>query len=429
MKRIGHMCECIYRGARIGVTLTTIVTAGVALASPSRAADSMTWIGSWAASPQPVWDGDFPLPTMLPFNLWNQTVRQVVRLSLGGNRLRVVISNEYGTEPLVINAVHIALAGGGSTILDGSDRVLTFSGSQTAIVPPGAPMISDPIDLDVPARGDVSVSLFVASPTPLSTFHWDAEQTGYIGAGNQVSAAAIDGPSEITTRIFLTDVLVEAPQGARTVVALGDSITDGAASGLNQNVRWPDFLAERLAGDNVAVLNAGISGARLLQSRMGENALARFGRDVLSQPNVKTVVVLIGINDIAWPGQSFAPRDPFPTLDDIVTGFRQLIAQAHTRNVRIVVGTLTPFENALAGSPLEGYYNRQRDELRQKVNAWIRTSGEFDAVVDLDAIIRDPANPLHMKAEYDSGDHLHAGAGGTKAIADAMTLDVLFGNQ
>jgi lysophospholipase L1-like esterase len=177
------------------------------------------------------------------------------------------------------------------------------------------------------------------------------------------------------------------------------------------------------------VLNAGVSGARLLKSRMGENALARFGRDVLSQPKVKAVVVLIGINAIAWPGQTFAPKDPFPTLNEIITGFRQLIAQAHTRNVRIIVGTLTPFENALAGSPLEGYYNKQRDELRQKVNEWIRASGEFDAVVDLDAILRDPAKPLHMKAEYDSGDHLHAGAGGTKAIADAMTLDLLFGSK
>ena len=429
MNRTRHMCECISRGARIGVALTTMMAASAAFVAPSRAGDSMTWIGSWAASPQPAWDGDFPLPTLLPFNLWNQTVRQVARLSLGGSRLRVVISNEYGTEPLLINAAHIALAGQGSAIRDGSDRVLTFSGSETAIVPPGAPMISDPVDLDVPARGDVSVSLFVAGPTPLSTFHWDAEQTGYIGAGNQVSATAINGPSEITTRIFLSDVLVEAPQGARTVIALGDSITDGAASGLDLNVRWPDFLAERLAGDNVAVLNAGISGGRLLQSRMGENALARFGRDVLSQPNVKAVVVLIGINDIAWPGQTFAPNDPLPTIDNIIAGFRQLIAQAHTRNIRIIVGTLTPFENALAGSPLEGYYNQQRDDLRQKVNEWIRSSGEFDAVVDLDALLQDPANPLHLKAEYDSGDHLHAGAGGTKAIADAMTLDLLFGNQ
>jgi hypothetical protein len=237
VKRIDHVCEFICRGARIGVTLTTMIAVDVAMATPSRAAEGVTWIGSWAASPQPVWNGDFPLPTLLPFNLWNQTVRQAARLSLGGHRLRVVISNEYGTEPLIINAAHIALAGVGSAIRDRSDRALTFSKSEMAIVPPGAPMISDPVDLDVPARGDVSVSLFVAGPTPLSTFHWDAEQTGYIGSGNQVSATAIIGPSEITTRIFLSEILVEAPQGASTVVALGDSITDGAASGPNLNAR------------------------------------------------------------------------------------------------------------------------------------------------------------------------------------------------
>jgi len=156
--------------------------------------------------------------------------------------------------------------------------------------------------------------------------------------------------------------------------------------------------------------------------------LARFDRDVLSRPNVKTVVVLVGINDIAWPGQSFAPDEPFLKLEQIVVGYRQLIARAHANNVRIVAGTLTPFEGALDGSPLEGYYSEKRDKLRLEVNEWIKTSGEFDAVVDLDAIIRDPARPEHFKAEYDSGDHLHAGPAGNKAIADAMTMEVLFGD-
>ena len=348
----------------------------------------MKWVGSWTASPQPTWGGDFPLPTLLPFNLWNQTVRHTVRLSVGGKRLRVTISNEYGTRPLVIDQAHVALAADKSAIRPGTSRPLTFGGSDKVVIPPGAPMVSDPVDLDVPARGDVAISIFIAGPASIDTFHWDAEQTGFIGAGNQASAEAIDAPTEVTTRIFLSDVLVEAPADTRTVVALGDSITDGAASGLDQNVRWPDFLAERLAGEKVAVLNAGIAGGRLLQSRMGENALARFSRDVLARPSVSTVVILIGINDIAWPGQSFAPDDPFLTVDEVVAGYRQLIARAHANNVRIVAGTLTPFEGALEGSPLEGFFSRERDALRKEVNDWIRTGGEFDAVVDLDALLR-----------------------------------------
>jgi lysophospholipase L1-like esterase len=423
------MCELHLRGVAVGLSITALSTAALADASQSRAADGMIWMGSWTASPQPTWGGDFPLPTLLPFNLWNQTVRQTLRLSLGGKRLRVVISNEFGSTPLVIDAAHVALPADKSAIRPGSDRKLTFGGSDRVVIPAGAPVVSDPVEIEVPARGDVAVSLYVAQATPISTFHWDAEQTGYIGAGNQVSAAVIDGASETTTRIFVSDVLVEAPREARTVVALGDSITDGAASGLDKNARWPDFLAERLAGDNVAVLNAGISGARLLQSRMGENALARFGRDVLNRPNVRTVVLLMGINDIAWPGQSFAPDDPFLDVGEVVAAYRQLIARAHAANIRVVAGTLTPFEGALAGSPLEGYYSDKRNKLRHEVNDWIRSSGEFDAVVDLDSIIRDPQNPERFRPEYDSGDHLHAGPGGNKAIADAMTIEVLFGNE
>jgi len=428
MRGLGSVYQFTTRAVVLCISMTAMITAGAANAADSRAADGKAWVGSWTASPQPVWQGDFPLPTLLPFNLWNQTVRQKVRLSIGGTRLRVVISNEYGLTPLVIESAHVALASEKSGIQPKTDRVLTFGGSERAVIPAGAPMMSDPVDLDVPARGDAAVSFFVSGPVSLSTFHWDAEQTGFIGAGNQVSAVMIDEPTGITMRIFLTDILVEAPVATRTIVALGDSITDGAASGLDKNARWPDFLAERLANENVAVLNAGISGARLLHSKMGENALARFDRDVLSRPNVRTVVVLMGINDIAWPGQSFAPDEPFLRLEEIVAGYRQLIARAHANNVRIVAGTLTPFEGALEGSPLEGYYSKKRDKLRLEVNEWIKTCGEFDAVVDLDAIIRDPTRPEHFKAEYDSGDHLHAGPAGNKAIADAMTMEVLFGD-
>lgn len=417
------------QSARAGLMVAMAVSAMGTVRSTLAFAEDTTWVGTWAASPQPIWGGDFPLPTLLPFNLWNQTVRQKVRVSLGGENLRIVLSNEYGKSPLVIDSVHVALPGeAGSAIEPRSDTMVTFGGSERLTIPAGAPAVSDPIALEVPARGDIVISFFVSGPAPIGTFHWDAEETGYVGAGDQVSASVIDQPTETTTRIFLSDVLVQAPDGARAVVAFGDSITDGAASGLGLNARWPDFLAENLASENVAVLNAGISGARLLDTRMGENAMARFTRDVLSVPNIETVVVLIGINDVSWPGQAFGPTDPFLTKDQLIAGYRQLIAAAHTHNVRIVAGTLTPFEHALKGSPLEGYYSAERDALRQEINEWIRTSGEFDAVVDLDKLVARQDNPLAIQDDLQA-DHLHLSPKGNKLVADALTPAILFGTE
>lgn len=394
---------------------------------------SSNWIGTWTASPQPKWDGDFPLPTLVPFNLWNQTVRQIVGVSLGGTRIRVVLSNAYGSQPLVIGGAHVALPASGTSsdgsIIPASDRVLTFGGKTTVTIPPGAPVVSDPVDLAVPALGRLAVSLFLPEPSPTSTFHWDGEQTGYIVAGNHVGTADIQATTKITSRIYLSEILVDAPTGARSVVGFGDSITDGAGSTPDMSHRWTDFLARRLAITDVSVLNAGISGARMLKDRMGTNALARFDRDVLTQPHVKTVIVLMGINDISWPGHIYAPRDPALTPDELIAGYRQLIARARSNRVRIVGATLTPFEGALENTPLKGYYSVAKDQVRQAVNAWIRTSGEFDAVVDFDAIMRDPRRPTRLLPAFDSGDHLHPGDAGYKIMADALEPKLLFGEH
>lgn len=273
------------------------------------------------------------------------------------------------------------------------------------------------------------MTLFLRETTPLTTFHWDGLQTAYIAAGNLVGAEDIKTGTTVKARVFLSAILVDAPPGARAVVTLGDSITDGNGSTADTNRRWPDFLAQRLAKDHVAVLNAGISGARVLKDRMGVNALARFDRDVLSQSHVKTVVLLMGINDISWPGTAFAPHDPALSADDVIAGYRQLIAQAHTRKVRIVGATLTPFEGALRGTPLEGYYTADKEQVRQAVNKWIRISGEFDAVMDFDAVTRDPKYPTRLRPAFDSGDHLHPGDAGNKVLADSIDLGVLFGYQ
>ncbi|HEY5803930.1 MAG TPA: SGNH/GDSL hydrolase family protein [Lysobacter sp.] len=393
------------------------------------AKEPAAWATTWTASPQPLWAGDFVLPTNVPYHLWNQTVRQSARVSVGGRRVRVQFSNEYSTQPLRIGAARIARSRSDGGIDAGSDSAITFGGSTSVVIPPGAPMLSDPIDLEVAALGDVSVSLYLPEPTPPATFHWDARQTVYVGAGDQTGASAFRADSTLTARVFLSAIQVEARPATRSVVALGDSITDGAMATVDHNRRWPDYLASRLAGQDVAVLNAGISGARLLQDKMGSNALARFDRDVLAQPGVAAVVVLIGINDISWAGSAFAPTAPPARAEDLIAGYRQLIARAHTRGVRIVGATLTPFEGALQDTPLRGYYGAGKERVRQAVNAWIRSSGEFDAVLDFDKVTRDPSHPVRFLPAYDSGDHLHPGDAGYQAMADSIDLHALLGDQ
>ncbi len=414
-------------------TLLLLVMVGCFAASAHAAAlsgiDKTQWITTWIASPQPLWKGDFPLPTNVPFNFWNQTVRQAARVSVGGHSVRIQLSNDYGSTPLVIGSAHIALTGKDAGIVDGTDRSITFGGQGSISIPPGAPVLSDPIDLKVAALQNVSVSLYFPEPVSPSTFHWDGRQTAYIVSGNQTAKDSIKPDATMTTRVFLSAIQVDAPSKTRTVVALGDSITDGAGATMDSNARWPDFLAARLVDNHVAVLNAGISGARLLQDKMGVNALARFDRDVLSQPNIESVIVLLGINDISWNHMAFAPNDMPATAQQLIAGYRQLIARAHARNVRIIGATLTPFEGALKDTPMAGYYSAEKEQVRQAVNRWIRESGEFDTVVDFDKLLRDPTHPTRLLAAYDSGDHLHPGDVGNKAMAAAIDSDTLFNNR
>ena len=252
------------------------------------AAEPDAWVGTWAASPQPVWGADFVLPVGVPRALHDQTVRQIVRASLGGKRIRVTISNEYGERPLVIGAAGVALAGpdGAPT---GQGKPLTFGGQASVMVPTGAPIVSDPVDIDIAALGSLAVDLYFPAISPVTTWHAEAVQTGTIAAGNHVGEPALKATQTAPSRMFLSEVLVEAPE-AHAIVTFGDSITDGTASTPDTNRRWPDNLAARLhaAGAPLSVVNEGISGARVLSDRMGDNALARFDRDVLSQPRAQT---------------------------------------------------------------------------------------------------------------------------------------------
>ena len=356
-------------------------------------------------------------------------MRQIAAVSIGGNRVRVVLSNEYGSKPLVIGAAHVALAGSGAAIVPGSDRALSFDGHSSVTIPPGAPVISDPVDLIVAPLSNVTVSLFLPEQTPLTTFHWEGVQTAYISPeGNFAGDAEMKADSTIKARVFLSGIMVDAAPHARAIVTFGDSITDGANSTPDANHRWPDILARRLnqaGGAPIAVLNEGISGARVLTDRMGVNALARFDRDVLSLPHADTVVLMMGINDIGWPGCILAPHEPAPSADDIIDGYKQLIARAHIHGMRIIGATLTPFEDTFKGTPIEGYYNTEKEQKRQAVNQWIRSSGAFDGVIDFDAVTRDPNRPAHILAAFDSGDHLHPQDDGYKAMADSIDLKLL----
>ncbi|OUL98304.1 SGNH/GDSL hydrolase family protein [Variovorax sp. JS1663] len=388
------------------------------------------WAPSWTAAPQPLWQGDFVLPTNVPFQFNRQTLRQVARVSIGGPRLRVEISNEFGTTPLRIGAASVARHREGSAVEAGSERPLRFGGRGEVVLAPGTRAVSDPVDLPVPALGRVAVSLYLPQPTAPSTFHWDAHQTAYVAEGDQTAAARLPAnATTLGTRVFLSALMVESPTPPKTVVALGDSLTDGNGSTPDADRRWPDALAERLSGRGVAVLNAGISGGRLLKPGMGLSALARVQRDVLGQPGVRAMVVMLGTNDIGWPGGPFAPQEPPMTAEAMIDGLRQLIAQAHAHNVRIVGGTIAPNENALQGTPIEGHHSPSKDRVRQTVNRWIREGGEFDAVVDFDALLRDPARPSRLLPAYDSGDHLHPGDTGAKAMAQAIDLDALLGER
>jgi len=406
------------------LALTLAATAASSTAGPA----ATYWSPSWMASTQPIWGGDFVLPSGLPFQFNRQTVRQVARLSIGGSRLRVVISNEGGTAPLYVGAARVARHAEGSGVVEGSDRALRFGGQADATVPPGARLVSDPVDLAVPALGEIAVSIYLPRPSQPAGFHFDARQTAYVADGDLTGAARLPASAtQWSTRVFFSGLIVETQQPPTTVVALGDSITDGNGSTPGANTRWPDALAERLAGRNVAVLNAGISGGRLLKDGMGRAGLERAGRDVFAQPGVRAMIVLLGTNDIGWPGGPFAPDEPAMRAETVIQGLKQLVEMAHAHNVRIVAGTIPPNERALEGTPLEGHHSPAKDKVRQAVNRWIREGGAFDAVADFDALLRDPAQPSRLKASMDSGDHLHPGDAGYRAMAASIDLDALLG--
>jgi lysophospholipase L1-like esterase len=344
----------------------------------------------------------------------------IVRTSVSGRRVRVRLSNEFGKEPLVIGAAHIAIRSKGGAIVPASDRALTFSGQPSITIPPGAEVISDPADLDVLELADLAISVYVPDKADMSTQHITGLHPIYVaGPGDFTGKAEITDVSKQEAWYWLAGVDVTASKDAGAVVTFGDSITDGARSTVDGNDTWPSELARQLLAGHghhaeLAVLNAGISGNRILHDVIGDNALRRFDIDVLAQPGVKYMIVLLGINDIGFSNTPLGPNQAV-SADEIIAGLRQIIERAHVHGIAVFGGTLTPFEGAM-------YYSPDSETKREAVNNWIRTGGAFDGVVDFEAAVRDPAHPTKVLPAYDSGDHLHPSDAGYKAMGDAVGL-------
>ncbi len=393
-----------------------------ALALPAIAPLAQTvdrWVATWGAAPAG------PPPAASTMSLANQTLRLVVHASVGGSRARIRVSNEMGSTSLGIGAARIALRASGANLVAGTDRALLFGGRAALTIPAGGAAISDPVAFNVPPFADLAVSLYLPASTRVTTLHNAALQTSYVStAGNQSANGSLAVSRSITTWPFLTEVDVSGAysglSASNAVVAFGDSITDGQASGSNVNRRWPDYLARRLqmalgVAGSIGVANRGISANSLLKDYpeamlAGQRGLLRFERDVLATAGARWVVVLIGINDIVYSPAS----SPIP-VQDLIDGHLQLIARARARGLRAIGGTLTPFEG-------QAYYTSARENVRKRFNDWMRTSGAYDAVVDFDLVLRDPARITRLRAAYDSGDHLHPNSSGYQAMAQAVPL-------
>ena len=347
------------------------------------------------------------------------TFREIVHVSIGGPMVRVIFTNEFGTEPLTIGAAHVAVSQGGSAINLVTAGGLTFGGHISVTIPPGALAVSDPANMNLPAAADLAISLFLpAQPMKFASVHGFADQTSYTSPGNVVGAKTLEAPTEIAAWPFVKGVDVKVPAASAAIVTFGDSITDGALSTKNANARWPDVLARRLQADKktagLGVLNEGIGGKRILHDVSGPSALARFDRDVIAQAGVKYVIMLEAINDIGHSQDPVKPYDVI-TADDLILGFTQLAERAHTHGIKFYAATILPYGGAKYASP-------SGEVMRQAVNKWIRTTNLIDGFVDFEKAVQDPANPTAYLPAYDSGDHLHPKDAGYKAMGDSIDL-------
>ena len=400
----------------------TAPAASTASATPAATATPAAPAATPAAPEQPAAPNAAPRPPRPPqivYGTADTTLREIVHVSIGGPQVRVIFTNEFGTDPLTIAAAHVAISQGGSAINLVSAAGLTFGGHTSVVIPPGALVVSDPATVKVPAASDLAISLFLPAQTITHlSQHGSANQTSYTAPGNVVGAQALDSPTEIRSWPFVKGVDVKVPAQDAAIVAFGDSITDGAYAALNANARWPDELARRLLADKrtagLGVLNEGIGGNRILHDNTGPSALARFDRDVIAQSGVKYVIILEAINDIGHAYTTLRPYDVVSS-DDLIAGYVQMAERAHTHGIKVYIATLTPYVGA-------GYASPAGEQVRQALNQWIRTTNQIDGFIDFDKATQDPANPAMYLPAFDHGDHLHPSDPGYKAMGDAIDL-------
>lgn len=400
-------------GALIAFVLTLGLLGTASAATAPSPAKKGTWVGAWS-----------PGMTTGGPSFANQTLRMVAHPSVAGSAVRITLSNRYSPQALDVAAVDVAVQASGGAVKPGTVRHVTFGGSDRLTIPAGAERTSDTVPISVEAEQNLLISLFVPGTTGVSTWHSDAFDTTYTAVGNHTGDVGADAfDTQTTSWYYLAGVDVVSPTAKGTVVAFGDSITDGYHSSTGTYTRWPDFLARRIADrpgpQKLSVVNAGIGGNRVLTDVpnpwQGVSALKRFDHDALGHPGVKDVILLQGINDI---GNNAGPGGGPLTAQDLIEGYRTLIDRAHIAGVRVIGATLMPDKG-------NGYYTPAAEEIRQNVNKWIRASGTFDGVIDFDLALRDPADPAALNPAYDSGDHIHPDDAGMRAMADAVDLRLL----
>ncbi|HTU13443.1 MAG TPA: SGNH/GDSL hydrolase family protein [Allosphingosinicella sp.] len=391
------------------------------VAAPAEARQGGHWIGGWATSVYAPEERN----TLPVADLADATLRQVVRVTLGGARLRVRLSNSAGTQPLRIGAAHVALSADPASARIGRGTALTFSGQAEIVIPAGADYVSDPVPLPVAANGHLTISLYLPEAPARQTGHPGSRATSYLARGNRVAAPDLPGAQTVNRWYQLAGVDVEAPAHAAAIVTFGDSITDGYGVQPNTDRRWPDYLARRLQADpatrHLAVLNQGIGGNRILLDGAGPNALARFERDVLSQEGVRFLVILEGVNDLGTatrdgPISAEAHR---ALVRNMIAAYAQMVQRARARGIKVIGATIIPFFGSSYYHPDGG-----NEADRQALNAWLRAPGNVDAVLDFDAALRDPADPRRMLPAMDSGDGLHPSLAGYEAMANAVPLSL-----
>jgi lysophospholipase L1-like esterase len=391
-------------------------------------AQQEAWIATWTASPEPA----DPASKQPILNLQDQTVRERVRVSVGGPQIRIRLSNEYGSSPIHVGSVTVAVPEDASNVKSGSIHAVTFGGQDSITIPAGAPTLSDPVNFPVARGAEISVAIYFPKHVTAPTWHALALKRAVISPpGDDTHKEKIQGGTEATSSVLISAVLVPAQPSQRVIVAFGDSIVDGDESTVDADRSWPSDLVRRLGktspGSKWAVVNEGIAGNRLLAegpiASFGVSALARFDRDALSVPGVTHIVLLEGVNDLGFPGAklgdlSLADLVDVRNVEDLIGAYRQLISRAHARGVKLIGSTMTPCE----GVDVPGYYSEAKEATRQAVNKWIRTSRAFDGVIDFDAVLRDPDHPSRLWPRFASEDHLHPNDGGYQAMADAIDL-------